>query len=110
MDKQPTGDGHILTSRETEVFLPSMLAHGRKVAVRGLNAEDDYEYDETVQTLTIRVNGQVAGNYMHRVVVTFDPPLPSLFTVNTFWGDFRLVILAVVAALVAIVMYGVYFS
>ena len=64
-----------------------MLAHGRKVTVRGLDEGDEYNYDETRQTLTVRTKDNVPGK-VHRIVVGLDPPLEQEFTVNSFWTDF----------------------
>jgi hypothetical protein len=38
---------------ETEIFLPSQLAHGRRVIVKGLDRGDKHRYDENPQTLFI---------------------------------------------------------
>jgi hypothetical protein len=38
---------------ETEIFLPSQLAHGRRVIVKGLDRGDKHQYDENPQTLFI---------------------------------------------------------
>ena len=42
---------HLLTSRETEFFIPSQLTHSRKVVVEGSEDGDKYRYDERQQTL-----------------------------------------------------------
>ena len=99
------GSGDGLTSRETEIYLPSMLAHGRKVVVRGLGTGDEYEYDERCQTLTIRVGEGTSGGGRHRIEVTLNPPLTPLFAVNTFWGDFGLWISMFAVVFVAILAY-----
>ncbi|KAI5119471.1 hypothetical protein M0805_007205 [Coniferiporia weirii] len=95
---------HELKSRETEIYVPSMLAHGRKVVVRGLEAGDEYDYDEARQTLTIRVLNDDAGA-RHRIIVTFDPPLPSPFVANSFFSDFGVWILSVMVVLLGIWLY-----
>jgi hypothetical protein len=38
---------------EMEIFLPSQLAHGRRVIVKGLDRGDKHQYDENPQTLFI---------------------------------------------------------
>ena len=95
---------HSLTSNETLIFLPSMLAQGRKIVVKGLSEDDSYQYDRTHQTLTIRTADNAPGK-AHRVDVSLDPPLDPMFVVNTFWSDFRGYILAFVVALYAILLY-----
>ncbi|OCB87310.1 glycoside hydrolase family 5 protein [Sanghuangporus baumii] len=96
---------HKLTSNKTLIFLPSMLVQrGRKILVKGLSQDDGYEYDETHQTLTIRTEDNTPGK-VHRVEVSLDPPLDSMFVVNTFWSDFKGWIVAFVVALYAILFY-----
>ncbi|THH17235.1 hypothetical protein EW146_g3534 [Bondarzewia mesenterica] len=90
-----------ITARETEIFVPSMLARGRKMIVRGLGSNDQYVYDEDRQTLFILVDKMWPAR-IHSVTVSFDPPC-DLFVVNSFWTDFKGWILAVLIALVAIV-------
>lgn len=95
---------HKLTSNETEIFYPAMLAHGRKVIVRGLAAGDEYSYDEARQTLSINALNNSPGA-RHSIVVSLDPPLSSEFAINTFWGDFGGQIYAVLGALAALGWY-----
>lgn len=76
-----------ITARETEVFLPSFITQGRKVVVRGLDAEDRYVYDESRQTLFIVASDNKPGR-KHKVEVSLNPPLNPTFFVNDFWGDF----------------------
>ncbi|KAI0069139.1 glycoside hydrolase family 5 protein [Artomyces pyxidatus] len=83
----PPLHGHLpLAARETEIFVPSMLTHGRKVVVRGLGPEDKYLYDENRQTLFVLLDSLVPG-MVHKVTVSFGPPRVPL-EVNDFWSDF----------------------
>ncbi|EJD01855.1 glycoside hydrolase family 5 protein [Fomitiporia mediterranea MF3/22] len=95
---------HRLTSNETEIFLPSMLARGRKVIVRGLEASGEYHYDEAHQTLVIRARSDSPGT-IHCIVVELDPPLKNEFVVNSFWSDFSGWISAGIAAWIAVLAY-----
>ncbi|KAH8112810.1 glycoside hydrolase family 5 protein [Phellopilus nigrolimitatus] len=96
---------YVLKSRSTEIFLPAMLAHGRKVIVHGLETGDEYAYDESLQTLSVRILDDSPGS-RHRISVSLDPPLSSQFVVNTFWSDFGVRILSVVVVLLGV---GAYF-
>jgi len=77
------------TARETEIFVPSLLTHGRKLKIKGLEPEDSYVHDESRQTLFI-VHGveSASSGKVRRVTVSVWPPLRATFNVNTFWGDF----------------------
>lgn len=94
---------HELKSNETEIFFPSMLAHGRKVVAQGLDAGDEYEYDETRQTLTIRTADNTPGR-ARDILVNLDPPLEKEFDVNSFWTDFKLWIFVVVAVIYSVLI------
>ncbi|KAI1792651.1 glycoside hydrolase family 5 protein [Ganoderma leucocontextum] len=83
-----------LMSNKTEIFYPSVLAHGRNVLVRGLSKEDRWMYEEAKQTLTI-VTAHNAPGTVHRVTVGVDPLPKPAFELNDFWGDFSGQILAV---------------
>ncbi|KAF8152913.1 glycoside hydrolase family 5 protein [Crassisporium funariophilum] len=78
---------HALRSRETEIFLPSMLTRARKVVVVGLEKGDNYKYDESRQTLFV-VTGNTNSGHNHKVVVSVYPPPSPAFLANDFWGDF----------------------
>ena len=58
---EPLGGHPPLTSDVTEIFLPSFLAHGGKVAVAGLPPGASAEYDEARQTLYVRTPGARPG-------------------------------------------------
>ncbi|PPQ71478.1 hypothetical protein CVT25_013388 [Psilocybe cyanescens] len=93
-----------LISRETEIFLPSMLAHSREVIVEGLQKGDKYLYDEKRQTLFIVTEDTSAGR-THRVRVSVDPPLRPVFFVNGLWSDFAAHITSVVVVILALLGY-----
>jgi hypothetical protein len=63
-----------IRSRETELFVPLSLAHGRVMIVSGLGMGDKYAYDERLQTLFI-VHHDQAADAVHTVRVSFNPPL-----------------------------------
>jgi len=65
-----------VSSRETEIFVPMSLAHGREMNVSGLGTEDKYSYDKRRQTLFIVHHDQTA-DAVHTVRVSFKPPLSS---------------------------------
>jgi hypothetical protein len=105
-------DNIVLTARETEIFVPSLITHGRKLVVSGLGAGDKYTYDEARQTLFIVTqDASSASGRMHKIVVSVNPPLRPHFEVNTFWGDFGETILSglvVFVGLFAIIKYHFY--
>ncbi|KIK98867.1 glycoside hydrolase family 5 protein [Paxillus rubicundulus Ve08.2h10] len=75
------------TARETEIYVPSLIAYGRKLVVEGLAPEDQYIYDESRQTLFV-VQGDSAPGKKKKIIVSVCPPLRPHFDVNAFWGDF----------------------
>ncbi|KAF8885813.1 glycoside hydrolase family 5 protein [Infundibulicybe gibba] len=84
----PPLSGHPpLTARETEIFVPSLITHGRKVMVDGLGPLDQYHYDKSRQTLFI-VAHDTAPGATHKIGVFLNPPLDPAFGLNDFWGDF----------------------
>ncbi|KAF8909720.1 glycoside hydrolase family 5 protein [Gymnopilus junonius] len=93
-----------LTSRETEIFLPSQLTHSRKIIVHGLGKGDTYRYDEKVQTLFV-VAEDIAPGRKHSVTVSVDPPIKPVFLVNDLWGDFGGQITSLLAVLLALLAY-----
>ena len=103
----PLGDMPPLTSNKTEIFYPSLLAHGRKVVVRGLAKEDRWAYDEARQTLTIVTANNSPGR-VHRVTVGVDPLPKEAFEVNDFWGDFggQILALSLVIVTVAVLLFS----
>lgn len=109
----PPRTGHPeLRSNETEIFLPSLIAHGRKVVVEGLDADagDRYLYDEKRQTLFIvspTSTPPSQGKKAHKIRVSLDPPLAPTFEVNSLWSDFGGQILAVLAVLIGVVVYWI---
>ena len=102
---QPPRTGHpALTSLETEIFLPSQLAHGRRIIVKGLEPGDRHRYDETRQTLFI-VCQDTSLDKFHSIIVSFDPPLAPVFEVNDFRSDFGGMIMSILVAIAAILAY-----
>lgn len=100
----PLASHPALTSKDTQIFLPSLLAHSRKIVVQGLKPEDRYRYDEARQTLTITTADLVPGE-RHSVTVSLNPPLKDAFTVNSFWDDFGLHVVAATIVLASILIY-----
>jgi hypothetical protein len=105
----PPKTGHPpLTSSVTEIFIPSFLAHGSKVIVRGLAKDDTFYYDELKQTLYITVADNTPGK-VYTIAVVLSPRLRAVFEVNNFWSDFGgriaaggVVILAIIVSLIAL--------
>ena len=95
-----------IKSNETLIFYPSMLARGRKLIVEGLKDGDSYRYDEDSQTIFITTQDNSSGA-MHSATVRLDPPLQSLFPINTFMSDYGLRVYGVIAFLVALIAYFV---
>ncbi|TFK69843.1 glycoside hydrolase [Pluteus cervinus] len=84
---KPPLNGHPkLLSRETEIFLPSLIALSREIIVKGLGPEDSYHYDEYRQTLFV-VSKDTKPGKVHKMEVSLNPPLSHLFEINTFWSD-----------------------
>lgn len=101
----PPRRGHpTLTSSTTEIFIPSFIAHGHKVIVRGLESADSYHYDEHVQTLFI-VAGDMTPGKIFRIDVWLNPGLKPLFVVNDFWSDFGSRLVATGGLLFAVLAY-----
>jgi hypothetical protein len=99
-----------LTSRESEIFVPSRITHGRKLVVQGLSeGVDRWRYDEQRQTLFI-VTGNDTPTFIHRIVVSVDPPLKPSFFVNDLWSDFGDWVMAVFVGASAIVAFWSYWS
>jgi hypothetical protein len=73
-----------ISSRETEIFVPMSLAHGREMNVSGLGTEDKYSYDKRRQTLFIVHHDQTA-DAVHTVRVSFKPPLSSHHSSQSFF-------------------------
>ncbi|KAF9554990.1 cytoplasmic protein [Agrocybe pediades] len=77
-----------LTSRETEIFIPSQLAQSRQLKVDGLEEGDAYVYDEKRQTLFVVTANNRAPGHKHRITVSVYPALEPSFQVNDLWSDF----------------------
>lgn len=104
VNSPPVAKHPAITTNNTEVFLPSLLAHDREVVVQGLRAQDSFRYDESRQTLTITTGDLIPGE-RHRVTVSLKPPLKAAFEVNSFWDDFGHQINAVAVLLLALLAY-----
>lgn len=96
--------GHELATSETEIFVPAMLAHGRRVIVQGLGPNDTSSYDISRQTLTVKAGDRAPGRIM-RIIVSLDPPLSPEFEVNTFFGDFGVWIGSFFAVVFAVLLF-----
>ena len=83
----PLADHPVLTSQETEIFIPSRLTRGRKVQVHGLAEGDRWAYDEGRQTLFVVVADRTGGK-RHRIEVEVRPAPRAAFEVNDLWSDF----------------------
>ncbi|KAF9238092.1 glycoside hydrolase family 5 protein [Melanogaster broomeanus] len=79
------------TARETEIYIPSLMTHGRHLVVEGLAPEDKYVYDESRQTLFV----------VRKIAVSVRPPLRPHFYVNSFWDDFGELILSGLVVFIA---------
>ncbi|KAF9531115.1 cytoplasmic protein [Crepidotus variabilis] len=96
-----------LTSRETEIFVPSQLTHSRKLIVQGLEEGDEWTYDEKRQTLFIVTKNHHEPGIRHQVMVSVYPPPKPAFFVNDFWSDFGGQVMSVVFVFLAIFFYWV---
>ncbi|GJE93053.1 glycoside hydrolase family 5 protein [Phanerochaete sordida] len=100
----PLGGHPPLTSDTTEIFLPSFLAHGGKVAVAGLPPGAAAHYDEARQTLYVRTPGARPGA-VHSIRVALEPRLRAVFDVNDFWSDWGGAVAAVAAVVLALLAW-----
>jgi hypothetical protein len=71
----------VLTSQETEIFIPSRLTRGRRVQVHGLAEGDRWAYDEGRQTLFVVVSDRTGGK-RHQIEVEVRPAPRAAFEVN----------------------------
>ncbi|KAH9985691.1 glycoside hydrolase family 5 protein [Russula vinacea] len=105
----PPLTGHSpLFARETEIFVPAQLAHGRRLIVEGLREGDTYTYDVGRQTLFVLPGAQTldvqAHVVHHEVRVRFDPPVRGELP-NDLWSDFGAPVAAVSVVLLALIAY-----
>lgn len=100
----PITDHPPLTSNTTEIYVPSFIAHGGKVIVRGLGEKDSYHYDESVQTLYI-VAGDAVPEKVYNIEVSLSPKLKPIFVVNDVWSDFGSHVVAAGGIVLAILAY-----
>jgi len=96
-----------LLSRETEIFIPSQLTHGRSLIVQGLVQGDKYSYDERRQTLFIVTQNMDPGQ-VHSITVSVDPMPRAMFFVNDLWTDFGGHIMSVGMLFFAVMAYWVF--
>lgn len=92
------------TSRETEIYIPSLIYYGRKLVVDGLGPDDKYAYDESRQTLFI-VHSDSSPRKTRKVNVSMQPPPRGYFYVNTFWGDFGELIFSGLVVFIGIFLF-----
>ena len=92
------------TSRETEIYIPSLIYHGRKLVVEGLLPDDKYAYDESRQTLFV-VQSDTSPRKTRKINVSVQPPLRGHFHVNTFLGDFGELILSGLVVFIGIFLF-----
>lgn len=104
VDAPPALPDHTLTSFQTEIFVPAMLSHGRRLVVRGLQSDDRYSYDIEKQTLTVTLGDRTPGRNV-RISVSLDPPQAPEFEVNTFSGDFGIWIASFFAIIIAMLFW-----
>jgi hypothetical protein len=110
-----------LTSRESEIYVPSLITRGRRLRVigYGIGGPDAewWRYDEERQTLFV-LNPPSAGaekdslgdpGAVYSVEVTLDPPLRERWTMHTHWSDFGMYYGAFVSAVLA-VLFLVFFG
>lgn len=101
----PPVSGHAaITSRETEIFVPSSITTGRKLVVEGLATDDKYHYDIDRQTLYIVTKYMVPGKKC-KVKVSLNPPLTPMFAVNDLGSDFGAQIMTFSVVIIAILAY-----
>jgi len=104
---KPPRSGHpTLTARETEIFIPSSLARDRKIVVRGLTARDSHIYDESRQTLFVLTDNSNLGE-IHKITVSFLPPLKPAFELNDFGGDFGIQIFAAFGLVLSLISFWI---
>ncbi|KAF8128604.1 glycoside hydrolase family 5 protein [Boletus edulis] len=92
-------------SRETEIYVPSLIYHGRKLVVEGLAPDDKYTHDESRQTLFVVVQSNSSPTKSRKIKVSVRPPLRGHFHVNTFWGDFGELILSGLVVFIGIFLF-----
>lgn len=105
---EPPRSGHPhITTLETEIFLPSLITHGRKVVVEGLGPQDGHRYDEHRQTLFI-VARDTSPEKIHKIAVSVYPPLTPPFELNSFWTDFGPRVIALLVVIIGILIFWLF--
>ncbi|KIM41720.1 glycoside hydrolase family 5 protein [Hebeloma cylindrosporum] len=97
-----------LLTRETEIFIPSQLTHGRNLIVKGLAQGDKYLYDERRQTLFVVTQDVVEPGRVHSISVSVDPAPRASFFVNDLWTDFGGHFMSVGMLFFAVLAYWVF--
>ena len=94
-----------LLAKETEIFIPSLIANEREIIVEGLEDSDSHHYDPTRQTLYIVTMDCETPGKRHQVTVRVRPGLRAKFELNDFWMDhgFKVVPFGVVVLALLIV-------
>ncbi|KAH0831249.1 glycoside hydrolase family 5 protein [Lanmaoa asiatica] len=98
------------TSRETEIYIPSLIYHGRKLVVEGLAPDDNYVHDGSRQTLFV-VQSDSSPKKTRKINVSVHPPLRGHFHANTFCGDFGELVLSGLVVFIGIfllIKFGFY--
>ncbi|KAG9308311.1 glycoside hydrolase family 5 protein [Chiua virens] len=93
-----------IRSRETEIYIPSLIYYGRQLVVEGLAPQDNYVYDRARQTLFVVV-GDESIEKTRKIRVSVQPPLRGHFSVNTFWGDFGEMIISGLVVFIGIFLF-----
>jgi hypothetical protein len=99
----PPLNSAVSSSRDTQIYIPSMIAHGRKVVVKGLQSGDVHRYVEELQTLFVTTRDGAPGS-VHRIEVEVDPPLKAPWAINDFWTDFGVWAWTVLAAILSFIV------
>ncbi|EIN14712.1 glycoside hydrolase [Punctularia strigosozonata HHB-11173 SS5] len=92
------------STAETQIYVPSMVIHGRKLVVKGLRDGDTHRYVEELQTLFVTTEDTTPGS-VHKLVVELDPPLKAPWIVNDFWTDFGVWVWTVLAAIISFIVF-----
>ncbi|KAG8993112.1 hypothetical protein FRB94_011058 [Tulasnella sp. JGI-2019a] len=86
INKPPTSLSVPLKSRETEIFVPTLITKGRRMLVdytcsAGKSTSLDWAYDASRQTLFVVTKDSTPGA-THQIRLTFDPPLGKRFPLD----------------------------
>jgi hypothetical protein len=101
VSRPPLNGATPLLAKETEIFVPSLIANERDVVVEGLEASDSHHYDHNRQTLYIVTADCETPGKKHRIKVRVRPELRAKFEVNDFWTDHGYRVVSVVVVILA---------